>query len=333
MESDHNPFSNLGEINFFKDKNAAYDSFAYTDKDALTLQMIQPGATGFGLYLTHMQTPECCTGSSEKWTNVLWDHDELWFLPVVIRWSSPVSNETFETDESLIEVYKEDDLVAEVIGPHVIMSEVLTDVGTHRWFWENGIKASDDYFMEAPVITVNGEDVYSVIPAWDVTPINEETATALIHEINQLVNQIHLHNIDICYCVADYTQINTAGGGYDYISGHTTNCTYVLGAPACSCGLEPTEVQLLDAFYEAAPSFIHETSPNYDLYKYAIERQQLGWAWAIRLNDEIINRLGAQYCFTWYLRAHSPFSPFSGPKTLTAEQSPSFTNSETQQAS
>jgi hypothetical protein len=304
--------------------------------------MMQPGATGYGLHLGTVADPECdCGGYSFKYYRAHWVDGQLWQQPSIIKWSSPINPATYAVYDEISKEYIDQQSnganpeILPILGPHIAVTDFRFIHNESRWaFDHNMVMPEERWMLEDPIQTTIG-DVYGFLPVWEIMPISEELLEALMLETAEIHTEQEAWILDYCYCSidSDMGMLKDENGKFvEYIIGHEKDCEYKMWQEACSCGQAPTIPQVYQAFWDQRPSLIEGYTAPFDKAIETLEKSKLrGWQRAHDIETTLASQ--GEHCYSWYLQAHSPYSPSLGPRAQTKEQLLSFINSETQQAS
>lgn len=260
--------------------------------------------------------------------------------PTLIKWASPVDPSTLHVYQELQDAYQiidrgqaEDPFIP---GPHIMLTGFHYIMNENTFPSNHLIVPDDNYWvaMEDP-LGVRQHDVYGLLPAWEIVPIDDDLVQDLFNEIEMINATYNAYLLDYCECsIAEEISYDKRDTAYVSYLGHEEKCIYPSDKKDgyCSCGEEPTLAQLYYEFWENNPSLTKDFSyPFSDAVKEAEKSHLYGWQ---RIHDVIqtLDKQGVS-CFSWYLHQRSPYLPSLGPVKQTQLQLHNFINSETQQAS
>lgn len=309
-------------------------------------QMLNPGATGWGLMVCYHSPHQCCTPPGPYGLTLELSADGVtrvpWLLPAMVTWASAIHPDT-EVAVSGILGPDAPDWRDGPFGPPVAITDswfvdggrVMARAnlaGDEESMWDEGTWGAD---VIGPVSGV-------AVP-WQIVPVSYPIAEQLLESLSSAAETYATHvlaygNCDMgnnhgeddywfeCHCQMSTPEpCDTVSGGPDAIK---CGCYFVLGDEHCRCGESPTFFQQHDAIMSSdlgARDFIPDHL--HPLWEHAVERYIAGFR-TIYQNMEAGDVWSSS---SW--RRLSPFSDTHSLEVLARQPSPRSTSSPTARAS
>ena len=316
-----------------------YKSIAPADSDSVWYSMLLPGRSGYGLQVACIAAASCCNGYYGNYSaTVLWrTKEELWQHPVLVEWVSIIDPQTNRVYEDILDMLDDSVLAGPLVGirSHHGLSEF-------RWLWESLITEEEcERGDPSESFETSVGPLIGFLPVWEIVPFNSNYAADAQNEIDQIPTAIWgAELLDQCYCSLDYySEHETAmPDGSFTTSPVEDNCVYTFGSQKCSCGKDPSMLQVWEALMNECPDFGANLLPPVDqIWRYGVNQMKEGWLAFFMHTRDIDNDATTDKeivsCYTSFLQRRCPYSPSYGPDGQITRRLLNSTSSEMQRAS